>query len=206
MRNKKVLFITKVAIFSALSVILYCVPGLQFPIPVLFPPFLKIQFSLIPAILCGFLCGPLGGISVVAIKFIVNISMGSDTGYVGEFADLAIGVVVCLSTSLIYHKIHSRKGGIIALCVGCACWCVTAVLLNWLVLAPLYIQLYFGGSVEAFVGVCKIIKGINPSNYMLLYLFAGVLPFNIVLSILNSLVCFLIYKRTSYLFKKLEKE
>lgn len=204
MKNKKISFITKVAIFSALSSILYVVPGLQFPLP-FFPPFLKIQFSNFPAILCGFITGPLGGALVILIKVIVKILFTwSDTMLVGEVADVIIGLSVVLSSSIIYRKIHNKKGGILAISISTLVWVVVAVLINWLLLIPNYIVLLFDGNVSAFVGLCSVIPGINETNYMSFYLLFGALPFNLLLAIISNGATFIVYKKTSELFKKID--
>ena len=83
--TKAINYITKVAIFSALSIILYIFP--KFPIPALFPEFLHFQFSNLPAILGGFVLGPLGGTLIVIVRFFFKLLM-SHTAGVGDVADL----------------------------------------------------------------------------------------------------------------------
>lgn len=204
MRNKKISTITKVGIFAALSTILYVVPGLQFPLP-FFPPFLKMQFSNFPAILCGFITGPIGGCLVIIIKVIAKILFTwSDTMLVGELADVLIGLSVVLSSSIIYKKIHNKKGGLIALGVSTGVWVFVSLITNWLVLIPAYIELYFNGNVSTFIGMCSVIPGINEDNYMIRYLLIANLPFNLILSVVSNTVTYFVYKKTSTLFKKLD--
>ena len=101
MKNKKLIdYISKIAIFSALSFILYLFP--KFPLP-FFPSFLDVQFSNLPAILGGFVLGPLGGCLIVIVRCALKLLLGmSTTAGVGEIADLLLGVCVVLSSSLIY--------------------------------------------------------------------------------------------------------
>ena len=117
MKNKKLIdYISKVAIFSALSFILYLFP--KFPLP-FFPSFLDIQFSNLPAILGGFVIGPLGGCLIVIVRCALKLLLGmSTTAGVGEIADLLLGVCVVLSSSLIYKKYKSKRGGFVALGVA----------------------------------------------------------------------------------------
>ena len=107
MKNKKLIdYISKVAIFSALSFILYLFP--KFPLP-FFPSFLEIQFSNLPAILGGFVLGPVGGCLIVIVRFVLKLVFGlSSTAGVGETADLLLGICVVLSSSLIY-KYNKNK-------------------------------------------------------------------------------------------------
>lgn len=203
MRDRKTKFISVVAIFGSLASILYVVPGLQFPLP-FFPPFLKIQFSNFPAILCGFITGPFGGVLVILIKVIVKILFTwSDTMLVGELADIIIGLSVVLSSSLIYKKVHDKKGGIYALISSGIVWVVMACLLNYFILIPSYIKLLFDGNVESFIGLCSIIPGINESNYMSSYLLYAVLPFNLILASISNFITFVVYKKTSDFIKKI---
>ena len=205
MRNQKTILIVKVAIFSALVSVLYAVPGLQFSLPI-FPSFLKIQFSNLPAILCGFLSGPVGGLLVILIKLIVKVIVtGSETFLVGELADVLIGVCVVLTSSLIYQKDHTKNGGKKALIFSTIAWAFMGVVANWLILAPAYIKYFMGGNVSVFVGMLSIYPWVNETNYMVTYLFVGVLPFNLLLASVSNLITYFVYKKTSVLFHKMEK-
>ena len=57
--------------------------------------------------------------------------------------------------------------------------------------------------IDAVIGMCKkVLPSMNESNFMRLYLLGAILPFNLLLSTLVSLVTFFVYKRVSVLFKK----
>ena len=122
MNRKKVLAITKIGIFAGLSTVLYFI---RFPLP-MFPSFLEIQFSVLPAIIGGFTMGPVGGILIVVIKFLMSLPF-SKTAYVGDFADLLIGAATVLVTSMVYQKYKSKKGGLVALLLGSLTWIVQLV-------------------------------------------------------------------------------
>ncbi len=202
MKNKKMYdYISKVAIFSAISFILYLV---KFPLPFIFPEFLEIQFSNLPAILGGFVLGPLGGCLILIVKCILKIIISpSPTTPIGEIADLIIGIFVVLVASLIYKKFRSKKGGILALCSGFVTWVIVSVLVNWLISIPVYIEISFGGSVVPLVNMCsKVIKKINPENFMLYYLLYAVVPFNALIALIVCLITFFVYKEISKVFKK----
>ena len=199
MRNKSVSLIVKTAILSAFSIVLYFI---KFPLPI-FPSFLKIQFSNLPLIIGGFVLGPIPGVLICIIRTLCVLPF-SNTSYVGELADFLIGISVSLSSSLIYHKWHTKKGGIIGLVVSSFCWVFVGIIANWLILAPFYIKFFFDGNVNIFIGLCSVIPGINQDNYMVLYLFLGILPFNLLLSILCNTVTYFVYKRISFLFDKMD--
>ena len=205
MKNKKLIdYISKVAIFSALSFILYLFP--KFPLP-FFPSFLDIQFSNLPAILGGFVIGPLGGCLIVIVRCALKLLLGmSTTAGVGEIADLLLGVCVVLSSSLIYKKYKSKQGGFVALGVSIFVWIVSSIFINAYINVPFYINAFFGGDINGLVAVCKpVIKGINSSNFLEYYIKYAVIPFNLLLSILVSLVTLIVYKRISNIFKNVNK-
>lgn len=198
-QSAKIKKMVAIAIFSALSIVLYFV---KFNIPTLFPGFLEIQFSNVPALIGGFMFGPSSGAIIIFVRTIVKLPMTSTVG-VGEFADLIIGVAVVLVSSLTYHKHKTRKRAALSLVYGSLVWVITSMLANWIILTPFYILLYFGGSTESFAASLSVIPGINESNYMYKYLFYGILPFNLLLSTMVSFVTFLIYKRIAVFIRSL---
>ena len=191
--------IASLGIFTAFSIVLYF---LKFNLPFIFPSFLEINFSLLPIIIVGFMFGPVEGITVVLLRAIIKIPFTS-TFCVGELADALIGIPVVLVSSLIYIKFHSKKGALISLLFGVFTWIFAAVLANYFINVPFFIQLYCNGNVSAFLGALSIIPGVTEENYLIKYLFLAVVPFNGLLSILVSTVTFLVYKKISILFNKL---
>ena len=203
MKNKKLInYITKVAIFSALSTVLYV--WVKFPLPFLFPAFLDIQFSNLPAILAGLSLGPLGGALVVIIRTLGKLAItGSGTAYVGELADLLIGLATVLTISFIYKFNRTKKGGIIALLVGTIVWIISAVLMNWLFIIPAYIKLMFNGTSAPLISMCQsVLPNMNENNFMAMYIFGAALPFNTLLATIVGIITFFVYKRISMIFKK----
>ncbi|HNZ77738.1 MAG TPA: ECF transporter S component [Bacilli bacterium] len=202
MNRKKVLAITKIGIFAGLSTVLYFI---RFPLP-MFPSFLEIQFSVLPAIIGGFTMGPVGGILIVVIKFLMSLPF-SKTAYVGDFADLLIGAATVLVTSMVYQKYKSKKGGLVALLLGSLTWIVTGVLANYFILVPAYLKLFFNNDLEGFLQLCRVvIKDINADNYMIKYILYAVIPFNALIAFVVSTITFLVYKKISNFLHKLDEE
>lgn len=197
-RRSVIDYIVKVAIFSTIAALLYTVPFLQFKLP-FFPAFLEFQFSNLPAILTGFILGPVGGSLVIVIKTLVKLPM-SHTGFVGELADLLIGVSIVVSSSLIYKKRRTVKGGLIALSVGTLVWIGASLLANWGILIRWYGYLF---GMDTIINMCKaVIPFIDESNFMIVYLTCCCLPFNAIIAIATSVITFFTYKRISKIFKK----
>lgn len=202
-KNKRITMkIAQVGILSAIATILYLI---KFPLPFLFPSFLDIQFSNLPAIIGGFAVGPVWGCIIIIIKTILKLLIeGTGTAYVGELADVIIGIIVVLTTSLIYKQHKTKARALVSLGIGTIVWIAASIIANWLVLVPFYIEFFMNGNIDIFVGACSVIPGINENNYMMMYLVFGAGLFNLTLSALTSLVTFFVYKRISILFDKME--
>ena len=63
--KNKVEYIVKLAMYSALAFVLY---NIKFPLPFMFPSFLDIQISELPALIAGFSMGPISGCLVIIIQ------------------------------------------------------------------------------------------------------------------------------------------
>lgn len=206
MRKNKILLITKIAIFTALSTVLYFI---RFPLPP-FPSFLEVQFSNLPVIIGGFIMGPIEGVAIVLLRTIIVLPF-STTQYVGELADLLIGVFVVLIVSFIYKKVNTKKGGVLSLGIGIIVWTLSAIFSNRVILLPYYMKVY-GLSADNLIDILKVIpwvkifKTIDSSNYMRVYILACVIPFNIVVSTLVSTITFIVYKKVSNVFHKFEEK
>ena len=87
--------IAKVGILSAIA---YVLMFISVPLPI-FPSFLKIDLSDIPAIFGGMSLGPMAGLAIVIIKNFLQGITATTTGGVGEFANIVIGgsyvLIIC---------------------------------------------------------------------------------------------------------------
>lgn len=193
---------TLIAVQSAISVILYYFVKFNLPF---FPPWLDIQVSEIPALITGFAYGPYAGSLVILVRFITKLPATITAG-VGELADLILGITLVCISSIIYHRNKSIKTALIGLIVSISFATILACILNWLVLIPAYIYLA-NFPMEALVGMMNYIPGleVTSSNFMLVYIFVGVLPFNIFRYIIVSILTFLLYKKTHVLLNHLSR-
>ena len=194
--------IASIGVFSAFSIILYYI---KFNLPFIFPSFLEVNFSLLPIIIIGYMLGPVEAVTIVLIRAVIKIPFTS-TFCVGEIADLIIGIPVAIVTSLIYKKHHTKKGALISLLFGSLIWVNVSIITNIFINIPFFLELYFGGNVEAFLGILSVIPGVTVDNYLIKYVLYAVIPFNLMLSVVVSIVTFLVYKKISILFNKLNKK
>jgi len=161
----------------------------------------KLDFSEIPVMIGAFAYGPIVGVTIEAIKILLDIILGgpSDTAYVGELANFLIGVSFVVPASFIYFKHKTKKQAIIGLAVGTVVMVITGVLLNIYLLLPLYAKLYFGMSLDAllaFYGFDSLFK----------FIVITTIPFNLLKAGANSIILLLIYKRVSVVLKSKDSE
>lgn len=193
--------ITRIAIMTALSYVLYMF--VKFPLPSIFPVWLDIQISDVPALICGFMMGPASGCLVIFFKILLKLPFSS-TVMVGELADFMIGIAFVLPASLIYKYHKSKKGAAVGLTVGMLASVGVAVLINWLILVPWFVELYFGGNWNGIVAACSgLYESVTVDSFYFWYLLCAALPFNLLRSIISALVTFLVYKSLGKLFNKM---
>ncbi len=184
-----------IAIFGALSVVLYYFAKFKVPF---FPSWLDIQFSDVPALLTTFMYGPVTGVLVIVVRFFCKLP-GTSTAGVGEFADLLIGVTLCIVAGLIYKKHRSFKGALCAMAIGMAAGTLMATISNWLILIPAYKGIAGFPQKILTSTMDTIISGgngvVTDANFMLYYLFVAVIPFNLFRYTLVFVITLLLYKR-----------
>ena len=190
--------ITTAAVLTAISYVLYMF--VKFPLPFIFPAFLDIQFSEMPAMLAGFMMGPVWGSLVIIIKCLLKMPFTS-TACVGEIGDLIMGVALVLTSSLIYRKFRTKKGAVLALVAGTLAETVVALFINAFMLIPFYAKA-FGW--DAIVGMLSsLFPSVTRESIYLYYLPLSVLPFNILRLTICSLITFFVYKHLHRLVDKM---
>ena len=193
--------ISMIGVQGAIASLLYIFVKFNLPF---FPSFLDIQVSEIPALITSFAYGPAAGCFVIVVRFIIKLPFTGTAG-VGEVADLILGLILVFVSGYIYKKKRTLNGALIGTGLGMSLAIFLGMFVNWLILIPFYIELYFHGSVAPLLGMCSMIPGINESNYMLYYIFFGALPFNIFRYVIVFMLTFILYKRVHFLIKKITK-
>lgn len=188
--------IAVIAVLSALAAILYI---LKFPIAAIFPSWLELNFSDIPALIGTFTLGPLSGAIIVLVKILLElIFTGTSTMFVGDFADIIMGCAFVVPAGLIYKKHRTFKGALVGIAVGSVCSTGAAMLANWLILVPFYLQFFFKGSWAPLLGTMSAIFGdVTQENFYTFYIWASVLPFNVMRCLIAALIVLPIYKHIS---------
>lgn len=189
--------VSVIALFAALAGVLY---AFGFPMPAIFPSWLELNFSDIPALIGTFALGPLSGAVIVFVKVLVKLIIkGTTTFFVGDFADLIIGIAFVVPAGLIYKKRRTFKGALVGMAVGTASSVAIAILANWLVLVPFYKEAFFKGSWDPLVGGMQAIfgEGCTVSTFYNFYLWASVLPFNVMRCLIAIAITLPVYKHIS---------
>ncbi len=187
-------FVAKLALLTALAFALYMA---KFNLPFMFPGFLEMQFSELPALLAGFSMGPVAGVLVVVLKCVIKLPLTS-TAFVGELTDMLLGVVFVLPAAIIYRLKKDKKHALIGLVSGTLLATAAAVLVNRYISVPFYTEYYVDGNFDAIVGMCSVIyPNATQDTFYAFYLGLGVVPFNLLRYIIMSLLTFLLYKRLS---------
>ncbi len=179
MKKLKVKAIVSIAMLSSISFILML---FNFPIPI-FPNFLLVDFSDIPALIAALIFGPLAGILVEFIKNVLNyFTVGSATGVpVGHAANFIAGILFVLPTYYLYKKLKTRKGMVFSLIVGSITMGFVMSVLNYYVILPAYTLFLNSPAMTA------------PAMRQLIV--TAILPFNIVKGVIMSAVFFLLFTR-----------
>ncbi|MCL2375271.1 MAG: ECF transporter S component [Firmicutes bacterium] len=176
-------------IFAALSAVLHIFA--VFPIPG-FPGFLEFKFSDIPALIAGFMLGPLSGAIVIVFRMILRLVTGT-TGAagVGEISDLLLGLTLVVTASMIYQKTKSTKGALVGLAIASVASIAVAVFVNRLITVPLF-SLIFGW--DAILGMVRpLYPAVTQETFYHYFLLYAVIPFNTIRVVVASGLAFGLY-------------
>ncbi|MEH7501124.1 ECF transporter S component [Neobacillus drentensis] len=177
MKKKRKMNVRAYVSIGMLSSIAYLLMLLNFPLP-LFPNFLFVDFSDIPALIATLIFGPIAGILVEFFKNVLNyIATGSQTGIpVGHIANFVAGIVFILPTYFVYNRLKTRKGMTLALIAGTAIMAVMMSILNYFFILPAY----------------TVLMGFPDMRNLVV---PAILPFNILKGVMMSAIFMLLFIR-----------
>jgi riboflavin transporter FmnP len=179
------------AILSTISFILMYI---EMPIPGIFPDFLKIDISEIPAILGGMSFSPIVGVGIVVVKNIVHAITATTSGGIGEITNALIGGVYVFVICYIYKKSTDIKGVIAGIVLGTLAMTVVGAVVNYFITLPFYGQLM---GLDAIINLGSVI------NHRITDLFSFVIwmivPFNILKGTLLSICSVVLFKKMGHI-------
>lgn len=138
--------------------------------------FLTYDPSLMPAMVCGFAFGPGAGFVVGALAAVIHgLVLGE---WVGSMMNIVATLCFVVPAAFVYRRVHTFKGAVAGLALGSAAAVAGAIVAN------LTIGVWFWyGSVDAIAPM----------------ILPALVPFNLVKTILNSVLTMVVYKAVSNL-------
>lgn len=161
----------KLAVLSALGIVLMTL--VRFPI---FPaaPFLEYDAGDISALIGTFIYGPVAGLIITFIVSVIQaMTVSAGAGWVGAVMHMAATGTMVIVAGLIYRRLHTLKGAIVAMIAGSLSMTAVMVVLN-LILTPLFM----GAPLE-------VVKAM---------LLPVIIPFNLIKAFGNSIITAFVYK------------
>lgn len=178
MEKKRIDFIVKVGVFSAIAFVLQVI-GSMMAIKV--AGFLEVEISDLPAMIMSLALGPWAGVMVELIKNLLHATMTS-TGFLGEFANFVINGVFVFVLGALYRKNRTKKGAILSLIVATLVLAIIGIFVNMFIMLPLYMP------------NSELASRLNLALYT-------IAPFNLARGTVLSLITIFIYKRISGILK-----
>ncbi len=163
---------------------------LDFPLP-LFPIFLQVDLSDVPAVIGAFSMGPAAGVMIELLKNLLKLIVGSSTGGVGELANFLVGAGYVLILGIVYEKWPHRNGVILGAVLATVGAAVFAGVLNYFIFIPAY-AVVMGLPVDAFVSVASQVNA-AVVDLRTLVVFA-IVPFNLVKGVIIAVAAVLVHR------------
>lgn len=190
MNKRKLLKISLLGVFSGILMFL------EFP-TFIFPVFLKMDFSDLPAIIGAFAMGPLAGVLIELIKNVIHGLFASSTVLIGELANFVVGTIFVATAGLIYKYNKTKKRAYVSLSIGVIAMSVGATIFNYYLFIPLY-EKFLGVKIESLINLSSRFNNLIVDLKTLV--FFTIFPFNFLKGIIISIITIIIYKKLSHLF------
>lgn len=193
-RKERTLTTRKIAFIGVFSAIAAMLHILDFAVPFA-PPFYKMDFSELPALIGAFAFGPVAAVLIELCKIVLKLLFkGTSTAFVGDLANFIIGCSFLLPASIPYLFRKTKRSALAGCVAGTAVLTLFGTLFNAVYLLPKFAQLY-GMPLESIIDMGH---AINPAinNVTTLVAFA-VAPMNLMKGGLVSLITMLVYKKLS---------
>ncbi len=152
------------ALLAAIAALLAFIEGGNFG------GFLDYDASFVPAVIGGFLFGPVPGTVIGVVSWVIHGLVKAD--FWGTVMNVACVIFYVVPAALIYRKSPDVKGGVIGLVVGSVCTVLVMILAN-LIVTPIYTGMPTSAVAELIVPL--------------------LLPFNVVKAAVNSVLAGILY-------------
>jgi len=157
--SSKLLKLVILSILGSISLVLFFI---NFPLPFL-PPYLKIDFSDVPALMASLIFSPMAGVIVVGIKNLLYFVISGAGDPIGVAANFLAGIMFVVPVGVLYHKFKGVKSIVSGLIAGTIIMAVGMSVLNYFIILPAY-ALFMGWDMSAYVKWISVIGGVLPFN------------------------------------------
>ncbi len=193
MQQENKLFCTvnliKMSLLAVIATIFMQFGGIR--LPAIFPNFLELDFSEVPAIIGILTVHPLAGVVIVILKNILKVVLfQSTTAYVGEIANMVVSLGYILPLTFMMKKKKNLKYVGIALVIGIITMTVAGAMINYFITLPMYAKLFM--PMESIIEIGHAIcSRIVDKGTLVLY---SIVPFNLLKGLLVAIGSMLFVK------------
>ncbi|SFD93740.1 Riboflavin transporter FmnP [Lentibacillus persicus] len=171
LQSPKLLKTIILALLGTISLVLFF---LNFPLPFL-PPYLKIDFSEVPALIAALIFSPMAGVVVEGIKNLLYLIVSGAGDPIGVASNFLAGVMFIVPVAMLYHRFKGVKSVVSGIVSGTIVMALGMSVLNYYVILPAYA--WFIGAPEMAGETAKWVA-----------VSAGILPFNLIKGIVVGLL------------------
>ncbi len=139
-------------------------------------PFLTYDPSLVPAMVVGFAYGAGPGVAVGSLAIVIHALITGD--WVGALMNFVAALLFVLPAAVVYSKMRTYKGAIIGLVLGVVCATLGSIASN----LTIGVWFWYGSA-----------------DVILPLMVPAVIPFNLLKTVLNSVLTLVVYKAISNL-------
>ncbi len=186
--------IRNLTVTAMLSAVAFVLMFMDFPLPMIMPSFVQMDFSDLPELLGAFALGPVYGVLVALIKNLLHLLLAGSTNGVGELCNFLFGAVFSWVAGFIYQRSKTRRNAVLGAVLGAAAMAIVSVPLNYFLTYPAYVVIY-GMPLDTIIGMYQAILPSVDGLLECLVIFN--MPWTLAKGLLNAVLCMLIYKPLS---------
>lgn len=195
---ERILSTRKIAVIGMFSAISGILMTLEIPVPFA-PPFYKLDFSELPALIGAFAFGPVAGLMIEFCKVLLKLLLkGTTTAFVGDFANFAVGCSFLLPASIYYLFHKNKKSAMLGAAMGTVIMTVFGTAFNAIYLLPKFSDIYGLPLPEIIEMGAAVNPAINSVTTLVIF---AVAPLNVIKGGAVSVITLLIYKKLSPILK-----
>ncbi len=184
--------VKKLVFTAMLAAVAGALMSFEFSVP-LMPVFYKIDFSDVPTVIALFTMGPFPAAMVEIVKIIIKLlTVGTNTAYVGELANLLGVAVFVLPTWFVYTKMGKTKTAVVAsLITGVILRTAWSCVCNAYITLPLY-------ATAMNMDLNDVIQTVSFANSNITdlktFIMLATIPFNVIKNSLNYIAAYAVLK------------